>query len=98
MKNSSSSDLWQIDYEVLRSNPSRSPGRRRTTCGWITIESGVADRRGRSDADSSWGFHQTLGVAVGYRGTTLARNENRIEIQPPGGGPGSWSTSRIPQP
>ena len=84
VKNSSSSDLWQIDYEVLRSNVAFSWALSDDVRLDLTIES--ASRTGGTLDAVILGFHQTVGLAVGYR-NRFARNENRIEIQPPDGGP-----------
>jgi len=95
VKNSSSSDLWQIDYEVLRTNVSFSWAVSDDVRLDLAIES--ASRTGGTLDAFILGFHQTFRLAVGYRGN-FARNENRIEIQPPGGGPPIVVDESDPQP
>jgi uncharacterized protein DUF3187 len=95
VKNSSASDLWQIDYEVLRSNVGFSWGLSDDVRLDLTIES--ASRTGGTLDAFILGFHQTFGVAVGYR-NNFARNENRIEIQPPNGGAPIVVDKHDPQP
>lgn len=84
VKNSSSSDLWKIDYEVVRTNIVFSWGLTDDVRLDLSLE-GASRTGGTLDA-VILGFHQAFGVAVGYR-NSFARNENRIEIQPPNGGP-----------
>jgi len=95
VKNSSSSDLWQVDYEVVRTNIGFSWALSDDVRLDLTLES--ASRTGGTLDAVILGFHQAFGVAIGYRGQ-FARNENRIEIQPPGGGARIVVDKEDPQP
>jgi hypothetical protein len=95
VKVSTLTDLWRIDYEVLRSNVGFSWALSDDVRLELTIES--ASRTGGTLDAVILGFHQTLGLAIGYRGG-FARNENRIEIQPPDGGPRIVIDKSDPQP
>jgi hypothetical protein len=95
VKFSSSSDLWRIDYEVVRTNLGFSWALSDDVRLDLSIES--SSRTGGTLDAVILGFHQAFGVATGYR-NSFARNENRIEIQPPDGGPRIVVDKTDPQP
>jgi hypothetical protein len=82
VKNLAVEDDWLIDFEILRSN---------VTLAWhiteaVHLEIGVESghRTGGGLDAVILGFHDAFGIAVGNR-NQFSRNENRIEIRPPGG-------------
>jgi len=95
VKNFSSTDRWLVDFELLRSNIGFSWGLSDSLRLDLAIES--AGRTGGTLDAFILGFHQSFGLAVGRR-DHFARNENRIEIQPPGGGARIVVDKNDPQP
>jgi hypothetical protein len=95
VKNLAVEDTWLADFEILRSN---------VTLAWhITeaahLEIGVetGHRTGGGLDAVIMGFHDAFGIAPGPR-NEFSRNENRIEIQPPGGGQTVVVDETNPQP
>ena len=95
VKNSSLSDSWRVDYEVLRTNLGFSWAVSDEVRLDLTIES--ASRTGGTLDAFILGFHQAFGLSIGHR-DNFARNENRIELQPPDGGPPIVVDKSDPQP
>jgi len=88
-------DRFQLDFEVLRSNIDFTWALSNNVQLDVGIES--ASRIGGSLDAFILAFHQVFGLAIGPR-DQFARNENRIVIQPPGGGPPVVVDENDPQP
>jgi hypothetical protein len=95
VKNLSVSDPWQMDFELLRTGVAFSWGLSDTLRLDLDIDSG--ERTGGALDAFILGFHHLLGLGLGSR-TQFARNDNRIEIQPPDGGPRIVVDRNDPQP
>jgi hypothetical protein len=95
VKNLSISDEWQMDFELLRTNIAFSWGLSDTVRLDVGIE--TAERTGGTLDAFILGFHHAFGLALGSR-SHFARNDNRIEIQPPDGGPKIVVDRNDPQP
>jgi len=95
VKNLALSDQFQLDFEVLRSNINFTWALSDDVRLDLAIES--ASRTGGTLDAFILGFHQAFGLAIGDR-DHFARNDNRIVIQPPGGGPPIIVDENDPQP
>jgi hypothetical protein len=91
----SASEFWRIDYEELRTNIAFTWALSDNVRLSLGIESAL--RTGGALDAFILNFHQAFGLALGQR-DHFARNENRIEIQPPGGGPPIVVDENDPQP
>jgi len=91
----SSTNQWLLDYEVVRSNVGFSWALSDDVKFDLTIES--ASRTGGPLDSFILGFHQAVGLSTGRR-NRHARDENRIEIQPPDGGARIVVDESDPQP
>lgn len=95
VKNQAVESDWQMKFEILRSN---------VALAWnvsdhVRVEAAVdsGHRTGGGLDALILGFHDAFGIAVGAR-NQFSRNENRIEIRPPDGGPPIIVDETDPQP
>ena len=95
VKNLALTDQFQIDFEVLRSTIAFTWAVSDDVRLDLAIES--ASRTGGALDAFILGFHHAFGLAIGDR-DHFARNENRIAIQAPGGGPLVVVDENDPQP
>ena len=95
VKNLAVEDTWLMDFEILRSNVALAWHITERVHLEIGVESG--HRTGGGLDAVILGFHDAFGIAVGAR-NEFSRNENRIEIQPPGGGQPVVIDESNPQP
>ncbi len=95
VKNLAVEDAWLVDFEILRSNVALAWHISEAVHLEIGVESG--HRTGGGLDAVILGFHDAFGIAVGAR-NEFSRNENRIEIDPPGGGQRVVIDESDPQP
>lgn len=95
VRNFTVTDATEMDFDLARSNIAFSWGVSETLRLDLEIESG--QRTGSRLDGFILGFHQLFGLSFGGR-DHFARNDNRIEIQPPDGSPRIVVDRSDPQP
>jgi hypothetical protein len=95
VKNQAVETDWEMKFEVLRSNVALTWQVSEHVVFEVAVDSG--HRTGGGLDAVILGFHDAFGIAVGAR-NQFSRNENRIQIQPPGGGPQILVDETDPQP
>lgn len=95
VKNLSDQDLWRFDFELVKTRVAFSWGV--TDDLRLDVGVGSAERTGGALDALILGFHRTFDLPLEGR-DHFARNENRIELQPPGGGPRIVVDQHDPQP